>query len=235
MSILDDFSKKKRTAVPYKGFGNEDELLRNLSDRKYVMMTAQNPRKTPTKGPFRGEPLTQPVKEPPTSEKNIMALRNLMADLDARNLYYTTNIGEWGGTPEFSLIVWAPDDKSEKDFFLETYELSQQYGQQSIITSEPDIKTVIDPDHQGDPDVMRELKTREAPNPEEFTNVTPHGKELEEMTGRLEPDFDFGEGKPYASQEDESLYWYFEPLDWEELTPQQKASVRERMEAIRSA
>jgi hypothetical protein len=144
MGILEDFSKRfdrrKKVASPLRSYESQEELIGDLKGKKYVLMTAQNPRRTPEKGPFE-EPIGDD-KPDPTDPRNVQALRQMMKELDQRGLEYATHTGSWKGAPERSLIVWAPSNMDDDQFFLEMYDLMQEYGQEAMMAATPDVKTV---------------------------------------------------------------------------------------------
>lgn len=249
MGILEDFSRRqaqKREAVPFQGFGSREDLLDHLHNKKYVLMTAQNPKVDPKKGPFEG-----PANEPPMSEKNVEAFRMLMRDLDKKNLLYTTHKGAWQGDPEFSLIVWAPIGTDEDKFFIDMQDLAEDYGQQAFMRAEPGARSVIytteeaeekarkeqkDPEAELRPETYDELKEDTALDPGGFTNVTPHGPDVEEFTGTFEPDIRFEEEKPYPAElSAEPMYWHFEAKDFDDLSPEQQKKVMHHMEVKEKA
>jgi hypothetical protein len=233
MGVQEDFSRRqrrnKRKATPYRGFGNESDLMDALHTQKYVLMTGQNPKMTPSKGPFEG-----PASEEPMSPDNEEALRSLMRDLDEMGLRYTVQTGQWKDSPELSLIIWAASDADEDEFFMDMQELAEEYGQQAIMTVEPDAKTVIYPTEEGErmenpdpsprPETYDEMNVREDIDEEGFTNITPYGPALEDATGDPESDVRLDD-----KQVEDVIYWQFEPKDWEELSPEQQAQVQHRM------
>lgn len=244
MGILEEFSKRKRQAIPYKGFGSPADLEHSLRSQKYVLMTAQNPAVQPSKGPFK-EPI--PEGEPPTSENNIEAIKMLMHDLDERDLFYTVQTGHWQA-PEFSLIIWSPD-KDEDDFFMDMQDLAEDYGQQALMAVEPEAKTLIFP-RKSDEEAARDQDEdlNKPPVPKTFEQMTvfkkdelkpdqvgytstPFGPSIGGMTGQLSPEVRFEGDKPHPAGAAEGyLYWQFEAKDFNSLTPEQQALVKHRME-----
>jgi hypothetical protein len=138
MGILDDFSKRRKIAQP-----QASDLLRSLESQKYVIVTGQNPQRTPERGPF-----DEATSEKPDSQKNQEAIKAMANELDDLGLLYTLQEAH-SDDPEQSLIVWHDSKRmDEDDFWMAMHGLAEEYGQQSYVAAEPDVKMLVQTDDE---------------------------------------------------------------------------------------
>lgn len=222
MGVLKDFvSRMFRRAIPYRGFGTEDELRSWLENKNYVVMTAQNPRLTPSSGPFAGSNVS--ISKSMDDPANESAIRQMMRSLDEQQLEYTVQKGAYGGDPELSLIVWSNDQ--DDDFFNKMQILADQYGQEALILADPEVRTEVKPRSDVAPE-QRDYYGKGIVDSKDFGNITPVGKEFEEQTGRAEDKIDLNE-----TVSGDGFRWLFEQKKWHDLTSGQQSVVLRKVKS----